>query len=153
MTAAEVPEPRTEYDGIPWTAPATVAGVQPPTDCPTCTGPTRETTNMVCQTCGYDYADEVYRPLTDPHTDWPQLDHVAATNLAAASPFDDAAQAWKTACDRVAELKAAERSAVAFVTEAEANLCVATEALQQAVAAAWVAKQRLIDRIDEGGGS
>jgi hypothetical protein len=23
--------------------------------CPTCTGPTRETTGLVCQTCGHDY--------------------------------------------------------------------------------------------------
>ena len=29
-----------------------------PADCPTCSGPVRRTTNMVCPTCGTDYAPE-----------------------------------------------------------------------------------------------
>jgi hypothetical protein len=32
------------------------------TPCPTCSGPIRETTNLVCQTCGRDYSKEVAMP-------------------------------------------------------------------------------------------
>lgn len=35
--------------------------------CPTCTGPTRETVGLVCQTCGRDYGDPA--PWTGPALD------------------------------------------------------------------------------------
>jgi hypothetical protein len=35
---------------VPWST-----SVLPPAPCPTCSGPVRETTGLVCQTCGTDY--------------------------------------------------------------------------------------------------
>ena len=36
-----------------------------PAECPTCSGPSRETVGMVCQTCGTDYAAPVGVEITD----------------------------------------------------------------------------------------
>jgi len=33
----------------------------PETPCPTCSGPSRETVGMVCQTCGTDYAPDSWQ--------------------------------------------------------------------------------------------
>lgn len=36
-----------------------------PSDCLTCSGPSRETVGLVCQTCGTDYGTPDYTPTTD----------------------------------------------------------------------------------------
>ena len=45
--------------------PADLAVPLHPTPCPTCTWPRRETTGMVCQTCGRDYGARAYQPPVD----------------------------------------------------------------------------------------
>jgi len=41
-----------------------------PADCPTCSGPVRRTTNMVCPTCGTDYAPETLTAAEQAAAEW-----------------------------------------------------------------------------------
>ncbi len=73
-TVAPTGLPGTEILAAYKVAQAAPVDDQPPAPCPTCSGPARETVNMVCPTCGADYAlhdladglvvDEPAEPMT-----------------------------------------------------------------------------------------